>query len=49
MSTKLRVIISADRLTADLVCVIIDLGMENDNGSRGGMRDCRRTIGPYRR
>jgi len=39
MSTKLRVIISADRLTGDLVCVIIGLGMENDNGSRGMSTD----------
>lgn len=29
-------------VNGDLVCVIIGLGMENDNGGRGGMRDCRR-------
>lgn len=39
---KLRVIISADWLTGDLVCVIIGLEMGNDNGGRGGMRNCRR-------
>ena len=35
MSAKLFIIISIAQLTGDLVCVIIGLGIEKDNGSHG--------------